>query len=427
MYHKIMKRLLFIIGAFMTLTAAAQSLEECQQAATRNYPLIKQYDLIERTTDYTVSNIGKAWLPQVTATAQATYQSDVAAWPEQMQTMLDQMGVDLKGLRKDQYRVGIDVNQTLYDGGTISSRAAVAREQGNVDAAQTSVNLYAIRQRVNEMYFALLLLDDNIQLNNNVQQVLETSEKKLQSMYKHGTAAQSDYHAIRAERLGLVQQLSALNSQRRALARMLSAFCGIEVTAPVKPAATDVATSVNNRPELALFDSQLRLADARDRQLDAQLLPRLNLFASGFYGYPGYNMFEDMMSHRWSLNGMVGVKLNWNIGALYTRKGDKATVALQRQMIETNRETFLYNNRLDQIRLDEELALYRDLARQDDEIIELRTSVRKAAESRMNHGIIDVNDLIKEINNEHNALVTRSTHEIEALKRLYDLRYTLNN
>ena len=422
-----MKRLLFIIGALMTLTAAAQSLEECQQAASRNYPLIKQYDLIERTTDYTVSNIGKAWLPQVTATAQATYQSDVAAWPEQMQTMLDQMGIDLKGLKKDQYRVGIDVNQTLYDGGTISSRAAVAREQGNVDAAQTSVNLYAIRQRVNEMYFALLLLDENIQLNNNVQEVLQTSEKKLQSMYKHGTAAQSDYHAIRAERLSLVQQLSALNSQRRALARMLSAFCGIEVTAPVKPAATDVAAASNNRPELALFDSQLRLADARERQLDAQLLPRLNLFASGYYGYPGYNMFEDMMSHRWSLNGMVGVKLNWNIGALYTRKGDKANVALQRQMIETNRETFLYNNRLDQIRLDEELALYRDLARQDDEIIELRTSVRKAAESRMNHGIIDVNDLIKEINNEHNALVTRSTHEIEALKRLYDLRFTLNN
>lgn len=422
-----MKRLLFIIGALMTLTAAAQSLEECQQAASRNYPLIKQYDLIERTTDYTVSNIGKAWLPQVTATAQATYQSDVAAWPEQMQTMLDQMGIDLKGLKKDQYRVGIDVNQTLYDGGTISSRAAVAREQGNVDAAQTSVNLYAIRQRVNEMYFALLLLDENIQLNNNVQEVLQTSEKKLQSMYKHGTAAQSDYHAIRAERLSLVQQLSALNSQRRALARMLSAFCGIEVTAPVKPAATDVAAASNNRPELALFDSQLRLADARERQLDAQLLPRLNLFASGYYGYPGYNMFEDMMSHRWSLNGMVGVKLNWNIGALYIRKGDKANVVLQRQMIETNRETFLYNNRLDQIRLDEELALYRDLARQDDEIIELRTSVRKAAESRMNHGIIDVNDLIKEINNEHNALVTRSTHEIEALKRLYDLRFTLNN
>ena len=422
-----MKRLLFIIVTFMALTGMAQTLEECQQAAERNYPLIKQYDLIARTTDYTVANIRKAWLPQVTAGAQATLQSDVAAWPEQMQAMLNQMGVDLKGLKKDQYRVGIDLNQTLYDGGAIGSQAAVARAQGDVETAQTAVNLYAIRQRVNEMYFSLLLLDENISLTQVMQEQLVASEKKLQSMFKHGTAAQSDYDAIRAERLGLDQQLTSLKSRRQAMARMLSAFCGIEVANPVKPAATDVSLAANHRPELALFDSQLRLADARDRQLNAQLMPHINLFATGFYGYPGYNMFEDMMRHRWSLNGLVGVKLNWNIGALYTRKGDKAKVDLQRQMVEANRETFLYNNRLDQIRLDEELSLYRELAQQDAEIIDLRSSVRKAAESRLNHGIIDVNDLIKEINNEHAARVTRSTHEIEALKRIYDIKFTMND
>lgn len=422
-----MRRLLFIIACCMTLAATAQTLEQCQQAAEQNYPLIKQYDLIARTTDLTVANIHKAWLPQIGASAQATYQSDVAAWPEQMQSMLNQMGLDMKGLKKDQYRVGIDLNQTLYDGGSISSQAAIAREQGKVDAAQTQVNLYVIRQRVNEMYFALLLLDENIKLNQDMQDMLATSEKKLESMYKHGTAAQSDYNAIRAERLNVVQQMSVLQSQRKALSRMLTAFCGIEVNDPVKPAVADVSLAMGDRPELTLFDSQLRLADARERQLNAQLLPRLNLFASGFYGYPGYNMFDDMMRHRWSLNGMVGLKLNWNIGALYTRHNDKAVVNLQRQMIESNRETFLYNNRLEQIRLDEELALYRDLARQDDEIIGLRTAVRKAAESRMNHGIIDVNDLLKEINNEHAARVTQSTHEIEALKRIYDIKFTLNN
>ena len=416
-----MRRLLFIIACCMALAATAQTLEQCQQAAEQNYPLIKQYDLIARTTDLTVANIHKAWLPQIGASAQATYQSDVAAWPEQMQSMLNQMGLDIKGLKKDQYRVGIDLSQTIYDGGTISSQAAIAREQGNVEAAQTQVNLYAIRQRVNEMYFAMLLLDENIKLNQDMQ------DKKLESMYRHGTAAQSDYNAIRAERLNIVQQMSVLQSQRKALSRMLTAFCGIEVNDPVKPEVTDVLQAMGNRPELTLFDSQLRLADARERQLNAQLMPRLNLFASGFYGYPGYNMFEDMMRHRWSLNGMVGLKLNWNIGALYTRHNDKAAVNLQRQMIESNRETFLYNNRLEQIRLDEELALFRDLARQDNEIIDLRTAVRKAAESRMNHGIIDVNDLLKEINNEHAARVTQSTHEIEALKRIYDIKFTMNN
>ena len=147
------------LSCYALLASSQTTLEQCQQAAEQNYPLIKQRDLIARTTDLTVSNLGKAWLPQVNATAQATLQSDVAAWPEQMQAMLDQMGLDIKGLKKDQYRVGIDVNQTVWDGGTISAQQDIARQQGAVQALQTEVSLYTVRKRVNEMYFGLLLLD----------------------------------------------------------------------------------------------------------------------------------------------------------------------------------------------------------------------------------------------------------------------------
>ena len=147
------------LSCYALLASSQTTLEQCQQAAEQNYPLIKQRDLIARTTDLTVSNLGKAWLPQVNATAQATLQSDVAAWPEQMQAMLDQTGLDIKGLKKDQYRVGIDVNQTVWDGGTISAQQDIARQQGAVQALQTEVSLYTVRKRVNEMYFGLLLLD----------------------------------------------------------------------------------------------------------------------------------------------------------------------------------------------------------------------------------------------------------------------------
>ena len=143
-----------------TAHVCAQTLEACQQAAEQNYPLIRQYGLISQTTDLTVANIQKGWLPQVSASAQATYQSDVMSWPDQIKTMMTGMGVDVKGLKKDQYRVGIDVNQTIYDGGAISSQKAIAREQGKVQAAQTEVDIYQVRRRVNEMYFALLLLDE---------------------------------------------------------------------------------------------------------------------------------------------------------------------------------------------------------------------------------------------------------------------------
>lgn len=397
----------------------SQTLEECQQAAERNYPLIGQYDLIEKTTQLTMSNIQKGWLPQVSASAQATYQSDVPSWPDAMRPMLEQLGLDMKGLAKDQYRVGIDVQQTVYDGGAISSQKAIARQQGDVQKAQTEVTLYQVRQRVNEMYFSLLMLEDQIQLNKDLQELLSGNEKKLSSMVKHGTAAESDLNNVKAERLNAAQQLVTLESQQRMLQTMLSTFCGIEVEHVVKPAAIEPA-GVNHRPELRLFDAQLRLADAQERALNAALTPRIGVFAQGFYGYPGYNMFEDMMRREWSLNGMVGARLTWNLGALYTRKNDKAKIELQRQLTQNNREVFLFNNHLEQVRQNEEIARCRQLLSNDEELVKLRSLVRKASESKLSHGIIDVNDLLRELNQETAARVQMSIHEIEMLKQMYD-------
>ncbi len=420
------KKILIFTLAVTSLTALGQTLEECQQAAERNYPLIKQYDLITKTTELTVDNIQKGWLPQVSVSAQATYQSDVASWPEQMGTMMKGMGIDMKGLKKDQYRVGIDVSQTIYDGGTISSQKKITREQGRVHETQTEVNLYNVRKRVNEMYFALLMLDEQIVLNQDLQELLAANERKLQAMVKGGTAAESDWQSVKAERLNVVQQATNLESQKRMLTAMLSTFCGIEVKEARKPAMAEIS-GANSRPELRMFDAQLRLADAQEKALNAALMPRLSVFAQGYYGYPGLNMFEDMMSHDWSLNGIIGARLTWNIGALYTRKNDKAKLHLQRDMTESNREVFLFNNRLEQIQQNEEIARYQRLMADDEEIIALRSAVRKASESKLSHGIIDVNDLVREINQENAARVQQSMHEIEMLKQIYDNKFTTNN
>lgn len=412
----------------LPLLAHGQTLEECQQAAERNYPLIRQYGLIEKTTDLTVSNLSKGWLPQVTASAQATYQSDVVAWPDQMQTIYQQMGLDMKGLKKDQYKVGIDVQQMVFDGGAISSQRDIAREQGRVQEAQTEVTLYQVRRRVNEMYFGLLMLDEQIALNNDLQSLLAANEQKLRSMWKRGTASESDYQAVKAERLNVMQQATTLDAQRRAVMRMLSAFCGMEVTHVEKPALIALPSQDEaQRPELKAIDAQLCLANAQERLLNAALRPKLSLFASGFYGYPGYNMFADMMSHDWSWNGIVGARLSWNLGAFYTHRNDKAKIRLQRDMAETSREVFLFNNRLELIQQNENIEQYHRLMNDDEEIIALRSSVRKAAESKLAHGIIDVNDLVKEINAENAARVQQSMHEIKLLKEVYDMKFTTNN
>ena len=421
-----MQRIIFGL-LMLPMLAQAQTLEECQQAAERNYPLIRQYGLIEKTTELTVTNIQKGWLPQVSASAQVTLQSDVTAFPDQIQKVYQTMGIDMQGLKKDQYRVGIDVQQTVFDGGAIKNQKEIARQQGKVQAAQNEVNLYNVRKRVNEMYFGLLLINEQIALNKDLQRLLEQNEKKLASMVKGGTAAESDYLNVKAERLNVAQQMTGLQAQRQALVRMLSAFCGIEVkeikTPPLAPPIEGRGVAI--RPELKAIDAQLKLADAQEKALNAALMPKLGVFAQGYYGYPGYNMFEDMMSRKFSWNGMIGARLSWNIGALYTRKNDKAKLNIQRSMFNVQRETFLFNNNLEQIQQNENIERFKKLMTDDEEIISLRSSIRKAAESKLSHGIIDVNDLVKEITNENAAKVQQRVHEIEMLKEIYDQKFTV--
>ena len=405
--------------------AQAQTLEECQRAAEGNYPLIRQYGLIEKTTSLNVANIQKGWLPQVSASAQASLQSDVPAFPDEFQKLYQQMGITMEGLERDQFRVGIDVQQTVYDGGNIKSQKEIARRQGELQSRQNEVTMYNVRRRVNEMYFSLLLIDEQIQLNADLQTVLEGNEKKLAAMLKGGTAAESDWKKVRAERLNVVQQMTGLKSQRTALVRMLSTFCAMEVNRLVKPEIPEnTGSTVNLRPELKTIDAQLRLADAKEKALDATLMPRLGVFAQGYYGYPGYNMFEDMTGRKLSWNGIIGARLTWNIGALYSRKNDKAKLQAERETAEANRERFLLDNKMEQIQQNENISRYRQLMIDDEEIISLRSSIRKAAESKLAHGIIDVNDLVREINSENKARVEQCIHEIEMLKEIYNLKIT---
>lgn len=419
----------FFILMLLPILAQAQTvtLDECQRLAQENYPLIKQYDLIRQTTDYTVSNISKGWLPQISAMAQATYQSDVMTLPDPLQKMLGQQGYDVKGLRKDQSRIGIDINQTVYDGGLISGQKNVARLEGEVQTAQTATDLYAIRQRINDLYFGILLLDEKIQLNKDLQVLLQSNLDKLTSMLSHGIAMQSDVNTVMAEKVKAEQQATELTSSRKSLMDMLAVFIGKEVTGITMPQDFIIPGQGNNRPELHLFDSRIELSKAQERLLNARVMPRISVFAQGFYGYPGYDQFDAMFSRSWKLGGMVGARITWNIGALYTRKNDRAKLHTGRQMVESARETFLFNTHLLELQQADGILKYRELIKEDGKIISLRTDVRRAAESKLEHGIIDTNNLLQEITRENQSRIDLSTHTILLLKENYDLRYTLNN
>jgi outer membrane protein TolC len=246
-------------------------------------------------------------------------------------------------------------------------------------------------------------------------------------MVKDGVAAESDFNAVEAERLAAVQQALELDSEKASLLRLLSMFTWKTVSEVVKPNEVETGASANRRPELRMIENQIKLTEVQEKALNVGLMPRLTAFAQGYYGYPGYDMFQGMRSRDWSLNGMVGVTLSWDIGALYTRKNDKSKFILQRQMSENQRDEFLFNISLEQVQQDDNIECYRQLLKTDDDIVLLRQKVRKASESKLEHGIIDVNDLVKEINNENQALVQKSTHEIQLLQSVYDKKYINND
>lgn len=419
------------MAAFSLCASAATddrsvTIGQCQEAARVNYPLIKRYDLIRLTAECDIDNVSKGWLPQVSATAQATVQSAVSELPDALSSVMQQMGTDPRGLSRFQYKIGVDVAQTIYEGGVMSGRKTVDRLQADEARAMTDVNLYAIRTRVNELYFGVLLLDERLRINHELQTLVSANLDKLRVMLRDGVAMECDVNSLDAQLREARRDESELRSSRTALLTILSAFCGININNVVKPQPVEPRGYGEKRPEMELFNSRLRLADARESLLDAMLKPRVSAFAQGYYGYMGYDMFRDMFHRNPTLNGLVGIKVSWNIGNLYTRKNDKAKLQLNRQMTENDRDVFLFNTSLDKLNRQAGIDKYRKLMADDEAIVGLRESVRRSAESKLRHGIIDVNGLLQELTRENEARIQQSLHEVKMLKEMYDMKITTN-
>jgi outer membrane protein TolC len=421
--------LLFL--AVCCLPAQAQyTLDECQQLARQNYPLIRQYGLIEKSAAYSAANAAKAMLPQVSLVMQATYQNDVAAFPDEMNAVYEQLGIEMKGLSKDQYRAALEVNQTIWDGGLTRVRKELAAAEGMVAAQSVETELYALRERINQLYFGLLTLNEQVCLNELLQKLLQSNYQRVEACIENGVALPGDLLAVKAELLSIAQQGVRLASAAEAYRRMLAAMTGESMDEGAtfeKPAAggTD-GDGVSGRPELLLFEAREAQFEVQARAIRASTMPRLGFFAQGFYGNPGLNLFKDMTEDRWSWNYIAGLRLQWNFGAFYTKKGSLQKLSLAGRQVANQRETFLFNNRLQQIRQHSAIAEMRQVMTDDDEIIRLRTAIRIASEAKYASGTVTLHEVLRDITTENQAMRNKSLHELEWLKNIYDLRFTVN-
>lgn len=429
------RHLLLAMVLSASLSTQAITLKESLQMAHDNYPAIRQYQLIEQTRDFTLENASKGWLPQVSTSAGAYAFTD----PIKSNEQIARMGIDFKNYMAN---ASVTIRQNLYDGGEIAAQKEVTSAQSEVQKHQLHVSMYGINERVQQIYFSILLLDEQIVLNELHQKDLSTSEKNIRSLIKGGIANQSDLDAILVECLKLKQQKDAIVVSRQAYLQMLGVFIGKELMVSEKlekpsmesnvlrtPEGTTSDSSSSlflsknwgiNRPELQYYDSQNLLIDARRKQLDTRLRPTLSLFGMGML----HSKVSDMINY-----GMLagGISLSWNIGALYTRKNDIRKLEVQRQMNDIQREVFLFNNRLQNEQEYGIIASLRKQIAQDTEIISLRESIRSKSDRKVQLGTESVNELVRDINAVNLAKTQKAMHEIQLLQEIYKLKYINND
>ena len=401
--------------------AQSLTLQDCKQLAHDNYPAIKQYDLIAQTRDYTIENAAKSWLPQISATINGLAFTDVLDVSSQMQ----QAGLSM---HKQMAAGNIMINQTIYDGGRIKAGKQVTAAQAEVQKQQLDVSLYELNQRIEQLYFGILTIDEQMKQTRLLQSDLALSNKSITSMIKGGIANQTDLDAVNVEQVKSQQTLDAQQSSRAAYLQMLGYFIGKKLgdATTLQTPATTLSDAGNRtesglgsttddnilRPELSYYTAQSKLTEAQQKQLDSKLLPTISAFGMGMY----HTTVSDMMK-----NGMLagGVTLSWNIGALYTRKNDLKKLEIQRQQIESQRSTFLFNNHLQDESTNGNIVTLRKQLAQDDKIVSLRERIRSMSEKKVQLGTESVNEMLRDINAVSEARQQQALHQIQLIKEIY--------
>lgn len=404
------------------------TIEECVGKALDNYPIIKKYKLVEATNEIDLSDISKIWLPRISVYGQATLQNIVPSFPETLTNVLQQMGQEMKGISKAQYKIGVDLNQTIWDGGVSAARREITRQQAENERSALDVEIYSVRQRVENIYFAILLTEQQLKQNEITLEVLRSNSDKLKAMFRNGVATQADVDMVEAQILSLRQIMTQAQCAVKGYRDVLALYTGESLDGKklIMPQAFEPEGNISERPELQLFRNRLKLNKIQKRLSDTSIMPKVGFFAQAYYGYPGFDYFKSMMNRELSFNIMAGVRVTWNIDSFYTRSNNDKKRALEALSIETDKDLFLFNTNLQSASWRESINGIRQLMKDDSKIIQLRENVRKAAESQLDNGIIDATTLITKISEESSARCNLKLHEIQLLQEIYKLKYTLN-
>lgn len=400
---------------------AQTTLDECIGWAYDNYPQIKEMSLIEMTKGIDLKNAAYAWLPHLNISGKATWQSEVVEMP------MDIPGMDIN-IPHDQYGLTAEFTQQIWDGGTSRSQKELAEAGAEVKKTQLETNLWSIRSRVQNVFLGIILIDKQLELNRLLRESLERSSEEVKSRMEAGVALPSDLDQVSVNMLSCLQQRASLDADRKSYVKILGLLTGrdmtdVELAVPQDAVnyVDDGARDFGTRPEMAFYAAQLKQNEFQRHQLNTLISPKLNLSLQGGYGRPGMNMLSGDFSGYF----VAGLKLQWNIGALYTRGLDKRRVNADAQKIDLTRKSFILNSSVEAEQKNNAILKARDVLEKDSEIIGLRQRIRASGENQYREGTIEMNDYLSMLDEEYKARANESMHEVQLMMAVYDMKNTI--
>lgn len=419
---KTIKTNMLYLALLCSATAGAQTLtlESCYELAKQNYPLVKQRELIQRTGEYTVDNISKGYLPQVSVNGQYTYQSDVTKIP------ISIPGVSVPSIDKDQYRIYGEVVQPITDLITVKQQKDLQRSAVQTQEQNLEVELYKLKDRINQLYFGILLVDEQLLQNELLKKDIQSGIDRVSAALANGADYKSSRNKLLAELLKAKQRDIELKNSRKAYLDVLGLFINQTASenARLEKPKLQAGSDGINRPELISFESQKRSYDLQKKLVNSKSYPKLSLFFQGGWGKPSpVNMLSNELKEYY----IGGVRLNWSLTSLYTNGKEKKILDLNKSLVDAQKETFLFNTNFSLKQQNAELSKLAELLMADKEIIELRSSIKTTSAVQLENGIITSNDYIKEVNAEDQARQNMLLHEIQLLMAQYNQKTISGN
>ena len=409
----------FLLSQVATAQNISLQLDSCYAMAKRNYPIIKQYSLIEKSKEFSISNANKAYLPQFSVTGIAGY---IGGLPN-----FSAPGTEPSGNQNFKF-IGIgQINQTIWDGGASKVQKNLAQASAEVDNASIETSLYAIQERVNQIYFGILLIDAQTNQLNVLRENLTRTFNKVKLSKDNGIAYQSDVDEVNAEMMLVDQRKVEYSFARIGYIQMLSHLIGKSLpdnSTLTPPSIVEPASLVdNNRPELKMYLNQRKLIETQSSINKVYNMPKVGLLGYGVMLQPGASFGSSSISHIF----VGGLSVSWSTANLYKTSNTKEIDKIQIDRINNQEEVFVFNNNLQLKQASSEIEKQKAIVAKDLEIIALKEKITKSYQLKYDNGLCSMNDLVNSVYKESEAKNNQALHSVQLLLSQYNFKTLTGN